>query len=476
MNFFPLLGVFFLWLTEAAAGHHSNDPLLKFALEGETITLPCGIPSIKSCSSVNWVMQGEFRSIDEVVKAGRVIDPSRHVLLKDCSLQISNVVLNDARLYSCESGTLNANVSLQFLYISEKSSPAKDTLELHCYLNIFKGSVPCFNHKEIRIKWTTEDDTPLNESRFRIKEESNCFSKLIITTKETDHRRKWKCHLTQNGTVKVAITHMTAVRDGVEEVFTAVGESLSLTCGNTSSFGSGGHSEWTVCESLLTANNSPGKCQIKAFHEGKGSSLVFHKVNAQHAGDYQCLELTGQKKALSKVRLHTLDVTAEFGPGGEDLTLTCVLTCAKACEENFNLTWFGTDLRQKLLNVNNTLKNKVFLQVQSLQSYDDVVCSVLREGALVISKTWRSANSLQTLAWLGLPVGLLICLVAGGVCVYMKRKHNNNAAKDPSSISMTHVYASVGDVNNEEQQKQKQFKREAAAPTYGFYDLLQPVN
>lgn len=88
-----------------------------FALLGDNVILPCGIPSIKSCISTNWNVAGVFRSVTEVVKAGKVTGPNAHRLdlLRDCSLQINHLVNDDARLYTCESGSFNSSVSLQIL-------------------------------------------------------------------------------------------------------------------------------------------------------------------------------------------------------------------------------------------------------------------------------------------------------------------------------------------------------------------------
>lgn len=88
-----------------------------FALLGDAITLPCSIPSIKSCSSIDWNMAEMFGAVTKVVTAGRVTAPNslRLGLLKDCSLEINHLVLDDARLYSCDSGALNSSVSLQIL-------------------------------------------------------------------------------------------------------------------------------------------------------------------------------------------------------------------------------------------------------------------------------------------------------------------------------------------------------------------------
>uniref|UniRef100_A0AAQ4PHN2 Ig-like domain-containing protein n=1 Tax=Gasterosteus aculeatus aculeatus TaxID=481459 RepID=A0AAQ4PHN2_GASAC len=203
-----LLRLFLLSLTQAGgAPPHvlisSTDHLDMFALLGDDVTLPCSVPSIQSCSSVNWNMVEEFQSITEVVKAGEVTAPGgkalRLGLLKDCSLEITHLELTDARLYSCDTGTLNSSVSLQILE------------ELHCFLNIYRGHAPC-NKKGIHIEWRTRDNKPLNGDRFKVENPSECFSKLIITQKPTDHHRQWKCQLTQGDTVKATIRYTTTIK------------------------------------------------------------------------------------------------------------------------------------------------------------------------------------------------------------------------------------------------------------------------
>lgn len=90
--------------------------------------------------------------------------------------------------------------------------------------------------------------------------------------------------------------------DGFEEVFAAVGESVSLTCSSTSSLGSGGIPEWAIGGRPLADES-----QTKAFNGNKGSELLISKVSSAHAGDYQCAESAGEHKVLNKIRLHTLD-------------------------------------------------------------------------------------------------------------------------------------------------------------------------
>ncbi|KAG7475841.1 hypothetical protein JOB18_038400 [Solea senegalensis] len=397
-----------LWATgrlQTAAGQ-----LVIFTSPSDSVTLPCGIPSVSPCSSVHWTMSGEFGSVTEVVKAGAVTAANRLDLLQDCSLRMNRPELNDARLYSCRSGTLESRVSLRILELTESPTPEEGTVELQCFLNTYKGHVPC-NNTGIHINWSTEDNTPINGDRFHIKNPSECFSKLIIKKKVTDHHRKWRCQVTEKDVLKATISHTTTITDGVEEVFAAVGRA-------------------------------------------------------------PCSDTTDQRKVLNQVRLHTLDVTSQCEMGEDILTLTCVLTCKVKCEKYLNLTWSGRhhdSWTSSLMTDNSTLTNKLTLSGCAM-SLDEITCSVQREGAVMASKKLHSVNSLQTPAWLALPLGLLLCAAAGGF--YIKRRSNKDEANERSSIGMTHVYEVVGDVNNEEQQP----RREAVTTTDSFYDLLQAVN
>ncbi|XP_068179737.1 uncharacterized protein [Antennarius striatus] len=460
-------------LSLTTARLQSLDSLMMFAVAGDDVSLPCEIPSITSCSSVNWIMAGEFGSIIEVVKAGRVEAPNTISLQKDCSLVVNHLELNDARLYTCDSGAFSASISLQILELTESLIPMDGTIELQCFLNTYMGYVPCHN-RGIHIEWSTEDNTPLQGDRFHFESPSECFSKLIINKKLTDHHRKWKCQLFLNNTIKATISYATTVEDGVEEVFTAVGESVSLTCGNTSLVG-GRSVEWTLRG--RTDDILPFKDQTETFHMNKDSSLFISKVSAVHAGEYQCSESIGQQKVVKTIRLHILDVISEYEPGKDNLTLTCVLTCAKICERYFNLIWSGNNQsswRCGESNDNGTLRNNLCLSVLS-ETSEEFTCSVHREGDLVVSKKWRMVNSLQTAAWTALILGLLICVVALGLYMYIKRRHKDAGAEsgtDLSSIGMIHINDSYEDAYYEEPHHQRETKQEATS----FYDLLQAVN
>lgn len=95
--------------------------------------------------------------------------------------------------------------------------------------------------------------------------------------------------------------------DGVEEVFAAVGESVSLFCSSASSLGVSGNVVWTVAEKPLSDGSSPKKTQSAVFSVNGNPSLLIRTVSALDAGDYRCSESTDEKKVFNKVRLHVLD-------------------------------------------------------------------------------------------------------------------------------------------------------------------------
>ncbi|XP_032414125.1 uncharacterized protein LOC116717113 [Xiphophorus hellerii] len=480
MNFQPLIGLYLISPLWASLALYSSDPVLQFAMAGDRATLKCSLPSIGSCSSVNWTVTGLIWDKYEVVAAGKVthLNENKYRLLKDCSLEISQMERDDAKLYTCESGALNSSVSLRFLDIAENKPPAEGIIELHCSFSKSTGFGLCKNDTNIHIIWTTEDDVPITGNRFRFENPSVCFSKLIITRKLTDHHRIWKCQITQNGEVKASGKYRTTVRDGLEEVFTAVGESVSLLCRNTSSPRLGDRIEWTLNNKMLS-DLVPENGQTNVCHVNKDSSLVISKLTPLHAGDYQCMGSTEEQRVLHKIRVHTLDVAANTQPVRGNLSLICVLTCVEKCEENLNLTWSGSNQERwqgRLFNVNNTLINELLLPVWPVSS-DAITCSVYREGSKMASKSLSSVKPMQTLAWLGLPLGVLLCAAAGGVFIHWKRKRNKDlhteSADELSVISMNHLYDVV---QYEEVQQPGQLKREVATTDDGFYNLLQPVN
>lgn len=201
------------------------------------------------------------------------------------------------------------------------------------------------------------------------------------------------------------LTSHASLSDGIEEVFSSVGESVSLSCRNTSSLGEGGSVEWAVGGEGLS---------------GGSSSLVIGKVSVLHAGEYQCSDSTDRRRVFNRIRLHTLEgerdksgpipersptppltpspltcvhtVTSESV--GDHLALTCALTCARGCEGDSSVAWRvggAGGWQNTSVSANGTLRNRLVLP-GSLAPTDDLTCVVLSDGIVVASQKWHAIN------------------------------------------------------------------------------------
>ncbi|XP_064802880.1 uncharacterized protein LOC135520932 [Oncorhynchus masou masou] len=257
----------------------------------------------------------------------------------DCSLHIQPLEIDDGRVYTCGDGATSSSVSLQLLNITlatdTNTAPEKD-VKLQCYLNIFSGLVPQCNHSEIKLNWLNEANTVLQGERFQTERSSACFSTLTIRgVRKTDHHRKWRCQLIEGEVVKTSLSYITEITGGIEEVFVAVGESVSLPCATHSSLEVGSRFQWTLGQRSLSRSGdvSAGtQGHLPAAHISQDGSLVISNVKTLHSGLYNCSQ-------QNRILLHTLDVSAEYATtDGNNLTLTCSLTCVEDCGD-FNLSW-----------------------------------------------------------------------------------------------------------------------------------------
>ncbi|KAK0155704.1 hypothetical protein N1851_001802 [Merluccius polli] len=414
-----------------------------FALLGDNVALPCAIPSVQSCSHVNWNMSSDIQGLsDQVVQAGVVQagvvsadQPLTFRLAADCSLHIHHLSRSYARTYECGDGQFSAGISLEILQMSSKKTDEEGKLEIHCSLNNFKGLVGSCDHQGLRLEWLSEANTTLNSKRFAVKSPTKCFSKLIFKPKVTDHHRTWRCQLRKNDTVKTSLGFRTDSTDGIQEVFAVAGEWVSFSC-DTSSL-AGGRVEWVGPQNF---SGDVDGVSHPAFTVNKmDSSLAVSKVWPGQSGDYQCVSHGEQTKVLAKVRLHTLEVSAE--QEGGNLTLTCLLTCAlQECDEDVTLGWARTSQSTWLSGGNQKTKNTLSSKVSTADELpaDPAVCSVYADGVLMASKTWRSVDTDQLAAWVALPLGLLLCAASGGLYFLFKRKPKKGAGAS-LLITLKHV-------------------------------------
>ncbi|XP_041725333.1 uncharacterized protein LOC121555561 isoform X2 [Coregonus clupeaformis] len=403
-------------LLQAILGLQSSDhrPTRMFASIRDSVHLPCGTSYINSCSSVTWSMEENGFPI-QLVLSGKVDvkgpKPGRASRLKvghDCSLQIQPLEIDDGRVYTCEDGATSSRVSLH----------------------------------------------------------------LLNSVKKTDHHRKWRCQLIEGKVVKTSLSYTIEIAGGIEEVFVAVGESVSLPCVTHSSLEVGSRFQWTLGQRSLSSLSQSG--DVSAGTQGhlpaslisQDGSLVISNVKTLHSGLYNCSQ-------QNRILLHTLDVSAEYAtPGGNNLTLTCSLTCVEDGRD-FNLTWThsGQDgLQSGPIGHNNTLISKLFLPDR--QGTEKIACTVLREGVEMAVKEWtiQRGHVLPGVIW-SVPLLLLLLCAVGIRGVYWKRQGKGSAAEgevQQTPVGMTHIYEVIQDL--------PQAIQPSGVTNDSFYDLLQAVN
>ncbi|XP_030214639.1 uncharacterized protein LOC115545512 isoform X2 [Gadus morhua] len=439
-----------------------------FAVLGDSVDLPCPIPLVGPCSEVNWKVSDSFPGFyTEVVRAGLVTadEPPTVRLGAGCSLHIDRLEQDSARTYVCSNGRFNASLSLEILSItSEKKG---EMMEIHCYLNDFKGLVRSCPHQGILLEWLSEANTALNKERFSFKSPSKCFSKIIFKPRPMDHRRTWSCQLRDNDTVKTSLGYTLNITDGIQEVFALVGESVSFSC-DTSSI-AGGLVQWVGPQPTLDGVSLPAVTSDKSDF-----SLA---VSQGQAGDYQCSPNGDKTKVLATVRLHTLHVSAE--QEGSNLTLSCVLTCAlEKCDQDVTLEWTTASRSSRLRGRNhmtqNTITSRLFTEAVQLTGAP-TVCSVHKDEVLMASETWRSTNTAASpaAAWAALPLNLLLCAAVGGG-LYFHSKKKTEKGSEAVGTEPAPFYEVIPDVNQERYNVQYNAGKSNSDDV--FYDLLQAVD
>lgn len=482
MDFFVRLSLCYFILI---VGYQSSDPTSMLASVGDSVSLPCGSTSTKSCSSVNWAMQeGRAGKSYPLVKSGIVIMQERASRLKvgkNCSLQIHHLDLKDGVVYICEDGKTKSNVSLELLSITLVQDPTTE-IGLECYFNNFQGRPYCNNSISREIKWLNEDGTEIKGDRFNKVPVDVCFSRLIITSsRPTDHHRKWTCQVTENSGVKTSYSYTTSLPDGIEEVFSVVGDSVSLSCDNTSFPRNDGIPLWDMASSLVGLSESGTITRVQSgdisgAHINPDSSLVINKVSRLHSGYYKCAL---NNASLNNIKLYTIEVTAGYAsPGSKNLTLTCLLTCVDECGKELNLTWAHSnqDVKQSYRKANKTLISDIFLPDHN--SSGTAFCSIYREGVRMATKRWsfQDKMTVPVASWL-VPLLIILGFVGGGGVYWRRARQKTEAEEAHDHFGMNHVYEVVLDGSHDGVPLQTgPIRRGAANPNDTVYDLVQHVN
>ncbi|KAG7469606.1 hypothetical protein MATL_G00130700 [Megalops atlanticus] len=450
----------FLGVLLAGLGCESSAGTIVFSSVGDNVALPCGTNVHRSCSAIAWKLKERFDFFLDVVQSGKVIasDLERTTRLRvgqDCTLHISNLRTEDGGQYICEDEAANATTNLQLLIITVTPSAPLNThtsASLHCYLTTAIGYVWC-NHSGVSVHWVSEMGTKLQGDRYNISRKSSCYSVLTLTLQRTDHKRHWKCQLTEGTDMKATYSYITTLTDGVEEMFAAVGGSVTLPCSDCASPGMGGRLVWTLGGGALFSQSPDGDVTeldsrgLPGFTMNPDSSLTIKAASTAHSGYYQCIHVNGSgfNSTHRRILLYLLEVTADHTGDSQqnfNYTLTCSLTCADGCDKDLNLMWSrsagGHQQGGAIVQRNNTLISQLF--VPELQASETVACIVLREGLEKARQEWpiqHVPHAVTIAVFCVLLLVLAFCAV--GVGMYWKRCREANTEC---------VYGNTGMVRN----------------------------
>ncbi|KAJ8354540.1 hypothetical protein SKAU_G00221070, partial [Synaphobranchus kaupii] len=347
----------------------------------------------------------------------------------------------DGGQYTCTDGDISANTTLQLLNISVTPNTgliAGAKASLNCYLSVATGIVFCNHTAGISVRWVSETGADLRGNRYEISHPSTCYSILTVELTMTDHNKRWRCQLIEGKEVKTTHSYITQLIDGIEEVFAAVGGSVTLPCTDLAPPGAGEIFQWSVGEKALITQTQEDDVtalanrKIQGFITKPDSSLLIKAVTAAHSGYYQCSQLNGSGLISThrRILLHTLEVNRDHAgvPPQQNLnfTLTCSLTCADACD--MNLTWShsagGHQEGGAVVHVNNTLISQLF--VPELQVSERIVCIVLREGDERARQEWRVQVDYTLPVIVSCVLLLILLLCIAGVGIYLKRKQETH--------------------------------------------------
>ncbi|XP_064183601.1 uncharacterized protein LOC135250788 isoform X3 [Anguilla rostrata] len=186
---------------------------------GELVSLPCNLHGSFNCSSITWIWSSH-RSQDTIELVGHgVVNAENQKIARrlrvgtNCSLHINNLTTADAGRYDCQlyhntnhfTDSSVINLSLLNIFASSPVTELKigSTVTLVCKLHS-----PGSCGKSVRVSWVSETGAPLQGNRYELSE-SECSSSLTVTLERSDRNMKWRCQLTEEGTLKASHSYTT---------------------------------------------------------------------------------------------------------------------------------------------------------------------------------------------------------------------------------------------------------------------------
>ncbi|KAK1151737.1 hypothetical protein AOXY_G32046, partial [Acipenser oxyrinchus oxyrinchus] len=205
----------------------SKCGLDRYASLGETVTLPCAGFQEYENSFIYWIFSQRSETFFELALDGKITvkQPERAArleVLPDSSLRIHHLHTEDAGQYECQqyvNGRLykgGTPVVLTLLTSKFTADPGRDlkrgtALALQCTLVCNGGIADCSSAPDnVKLTWVDDEGTALQGDRFKITP-YRTHSTLSLELQKSDHNRRWRCNLTEEGEVKASYSYTTTL-------------------------------------------------------------------------------------------------------------------------------------------------------------------------------------------------------------------------------------------------------------------------
>ncbi|KAK1155239.1 hypothetical protein AOXY_G27659, partial [Acipenser oxyrinchus oxyrinchus] len=190
---------------------------------GETVTLPCvGFQEYEN-SFIYWIFSQRSENASELASGGKITvkQPERAArleVLPDSSLRIHHLHTEDAGQYECHQ-YVNGNyhtggtpvvlnlLTSKFTADSGRDLKRSTALALQCTLVCNGGIADCSPASDnVKLTWVDDEGTALQGDRFNITP-NRTHSILSLELQKSDHNRRWRCNLNEEGEVKASYSY-----------------------------------------------------------------------------------------------------------------------------------------------------------------------------------------------------------------------------------------------------------------------------
>ncbi|MGH0152294.1 UNVERIFIED_CONTAM: hypothetical protein FKN15_033353 [Acipenser sinensis] len=233
------------------------------------------------------------------------------------------------------------------------------SLALQCTLLCNGGIADCSSVPyNVELTWVDDEGTALQGDRFKITS-YRTHSTLSLELQKSDHDRRWRCNLTEEGAVKASYSYTTTLTG--EDVYSTVGGFIHFPCAKTAqleagqpliwSFKRSGTSSWKTLFTFLPSGNvltNAKEVDKNRLAIAVNTSLLIRSVQTADSGLYRCSQ--HEDSNLQKpLQVLVLNVLSDNHVQDEEFTKESVsevpAQVTGGAEENYSSIQFNNEGR-----------------------------------------------------------------------------------------------------------------------------------